>query len=144
MSHEIDYIRVIGAEEFRHRHEDVMITPLGGAVLIRRNSSTAWSLFHWSTGSIDGNACLQPEAMPTVHPGLKAEVLYSVGMYAEARGLLESSKRALDYALALVGVHPYGEWRVAELQEFQTLARSIAAAMACLSVLEEFGLTTPR
>ena len=150
---EIDYIRIIGADEFEHRapewlvktpKSDVMLTPLGGAVLVRLGSLTARTLQSWSTSNIDGNACLQPELLQTVHPGLKAELLYSVGMYAEAQALLESSKRGRDYALALVGVQHYGEWRAAELREFQALARSIAALAKCLSVLEELGIGTAR
>ena len=153
MNNAVDYIRILGSAEFDHRapewlvhtpKSDVMLTPLGGAVLVRLGSMTAQTLQRWSTSSIDGNACLQPEALPTVHPGLKSEVLYSVGMHAEAQLLLESSKRARDYALALVGVQHYGAWRAAEFREFQTLARSINAAEACFDILAELGIGPAR
>lgn len=145
MTPEIDYIRILGIEEFNHRSpENVMCTPLGGAVLVRRGSLTAKVLKQWSTSNIDAGACLQPEMMSTVHPGLKAELLYSTGMHAEAQGLLESSKRARHYALALVGVQHYGTWRVAELDEFRNLTRSINAAEACMDVLDELGIGPAR
>ena len=153
MNNAVDYIRILGSAEFDHRapewlvhtpKSDVMLTPLGGAVLVRLGSMTAQTLQRWSTSSINAGACLQPELLQTVHPGLKAEVLYSVGMHAEAHLVLESSKRSRDYAVALVGVQHNGAWRAAELSEFQSLARSINAKSACLDVLVELGIGPAR
>lgn len=141
----LDYMRVIGDKEmFSRQPAEVYSTPLGGAVLVRKNSLTAQALKRWSTSSIDAAACLQPEMLQTVHPGLKAELLYSQGLQVEAVAFLHASKRARDYILALVHVRRYDGESGHKLDEFQSLTRSISAAAECFDILEELGLEGQR
>lgn len=152
MTVQIDYLRVVSVAEWCSRYDArggrtryPGLSPLGGCIVARRGTATIRLLCNLYTRDYDPAACLQPELLQTVHPGLKAEFMYSDIYKKEALMLLNSSKRARDYIAALEPLPmdylpPYREWRGDDLLEMQALTRAIAATAECLAVLNELGL----
>lgn len=147
-----DFLRVVTLEEWSSRHKArggralyPGLSPLGGCVVARRGTATLRLLCSLYTRGFDPAACLQPELLPTIHPGLKAEFLFSDVYKPQALALLKVNKRARDYIASLQSLPRedlprHWDWRGDELLELQSVTRSISAAAQCFDVLAELGI----
>ena len=145
----LDYVRVITEADMLagvHQHlEPVMRTPLEGGVIVHAGSTTCELLCQYLDNPGDASYRVTHEPLLEVLAGLKAEMLYYVADSAAAYRILEASKSARAYVLALT----YIPWPGApdkddrdELDEFQAVVRVIQAKNECFDILAELGIET--
>lgn len=145
----LDYVRVITEADMLagvHQHlEPVMRTPMEGGVIVHAGSTTCELLCQYLNNPGDASYRVTHEPLLEVPAGLKSEMLYYVADSAAAYRILEASKSARAYVLALT----YIPWPGApdkddrdELDEFQAVVRVIQAKNECFDILAELGIET--
>lgn len=144
-----DYVRVITKAELHaselHPGEQALQTPLCGGIIAVSGSVTYSLLCQYLDNPGKAAHRVSQEPLLEVPAGLKAEMLYYVADSAAAYRILESSKLAREYILALSyigwdGVYEDDEDDMNDLENFQEIVRVMHAKAECFSVLDELGL----